>query len=57
LPGDLISYGGADRADHVAFWLGDGRILHAAGREGVHKVVEEAEPDELHARRRAAFRL
>jgi cell wall-associated NlpC family hydrolase len=57
LPGDLISYGGAEGADHVAFWLGEGRILHASGREGVRKVVEEAEPDELRARRRAAFRL
>lgn len=55
--GDLITYGDAERADHVAFWLGDGRILHAAGREGVHAVVEEAEPGELHERRRAAFRL
>jgi gamma-D-glutamyl-L-lysine dipeptidyl-peptidase len=55
-PGDLISYGDGD-ADHVAFWLGDGRILHAAGREGARRVVEEPEPVELRARRRKAFRL
>ena len=34
--GDLITYGPADgRADHVAFWLGEGRILHATQRDGV----------------------
>jgi gamma-D-glutamyl-L-lysine dipeptidyl-peptidase len=56
-PGDLISYGDAGGADHIAFWLGDGRILHASGRDGIRRVVEEAEPRELRARRRAAFRL
>jgi hypothetical protein len=55
-PGDLVSYGG-DAADHVAFWLGDGRILHATQRDGVSRVLEEAEPPELHARRRATFTL
>jgi cell wall-associated NlpC family hydrolase len=55
-PGDLISYGG-EAADHIAFWAGDGRILHATQREGVSRVLEEAEPDELRARRRATFRL
>jgi cell wall-associated NlpC family hydrolase len=55
-PGDLLSYGD-EAADHVAFWLGDGRILHATGREGVGAVVEEPEPAELAARRRRAFRL
>jgi cell wall-associated NlpC family hydrolase len=55
--GDLISYGDAQGADHVAFWLGEGRILHATGREGVHKVVEDTEPDELRTRRRRTFRL
>jgi gamma-D-glutamyl-L-lysine dipeptidyl-peptidase len=55
--GDLITYGPAERADHVAFWLGDGRILHATGREGVDKVVEEEEPSELRGRRRALVRL
>jgi gamma-D-glutamyl-L-lysine dipeptidyl-peptidase len=56
-PGDLVSYGAAEEADHVAFWLGDGRILHATGRDGVHAVVEEAEPPELRARRRKFFRF
>lgn len=54
-PGDLVTYGG-ERADHVAFWLGGGRILHATPREGLG-VVEEAEPAELRARRRRAVRL
>jgi cell wall-associated NlpC family hydrolase len=56
-PGDLISYGDAKGADHIAFWLGAGRILHATGREGVRTGVEEPEPEELRGRRRAAFRL
>ena len=57
-PGDLISYGddGA-AADHVAFWLGEGRILHATGRDGVNRVLEEREPEELRSRRRRVFRL
>jgi hypothetical protein len=55
--GDLVSYGGAESADHIAFWLGDGRILHATQREGVDGVVEEDEPAELRGRRRATFRL
>jgi len=54
-PGDLVTYGG-ERADHVAFWLGDGRILHATARDGLG-VVEEAEPAELRARRRGFLRL
>ena len=55
--GDLVSYGNENAADHVAFWLGDGRILHATGREGVCAVVEELEPPELRARRRQFFRF
>jgi gamma-D-glutamyl-L-lysine dipeptidyl-peptidase len=55
--GDLVSYGEAARADHIAFWLGDGRILHATRRDGVNGVVEEDEPAELRARRRRLFRL
>ena len=56
-PGDLVTYGDAGKpADHVAFWLGDGRILHATRREGAN-VVEEVEPDELRARRRKVVRL
>lgn len=54
-PGDFVTYGGADRADHIAFWLGDGRILHSASRAG--GVVEEAEPRELYERRRRLIRL
>ena len=56
-PGDLITYGPPEGADHIAFWVGDGRILHATGREGVDCVVEEEEPAELLERRRALVRL
>ena len=54
-PGDLVTYGG-DRADHIAFWLGEGRILHATAREGLG-VAEEPEPADLRVRRRRAVRL
>jgi cell wall-associated NlpC family hydrolase len=54
-PGDLVAYG--DPVDHVAFWLGDGRILHSSGREGVRRVVEELEPADLRSRRRRFRRL
>jgi gamma-D-glutamyl-L-lysine dipeptidyl-peptidase len=54
-PGDLVTYGG-DRADHIAFWLGEGRILHATARDGLG-VAEEPEPAELQARRRRTIRL
>jgi hypothetical protein len=54
-PGDLVTYGG-DRADHIAFWLGEGQILHATAREGLG-VVEEPEPAELRVRRRMAVRM
>lgn len=40
-PGDLVFFGPRERADHIAFWLGEGKILHATQREGVHEVVEE----------------
>jgi peptide/nickel transport system substrate-binding protein len=56
-PGDLITYGAAGEADHIAFWVGGGRILHATGRDGVEGVIEEAEPAELRRRRRALVRL
>jgi gamma-D-glutamyl-L-lysine dipeptidyl-peptidase len=56
-PGDLVTYGPPDGADHIAFWVGHGRILHATGREGVDRVVEEEEPAELRARRRSLVRL
>jgi gamma-D-glutamyl-L-lysine dipeptidyl-peptidase len=55
-PGDLISYG-EEIADHIAFWLGDGRILHSTQRDGVNGVVEELEPATLQGRRRRVFRL
>jgi cell wall-associated NlpC family hydrolase len=51
--GDLVTYGG-EHATHIAFWLGDGRILHAAGGRGV---VEEAEPAALRQVRRLFVRL
>jgi len=54
-PGDLVTYG-EERADHVAFWLGSGRILHATARDGLG-VVEEAESAELRGRRRLVVRL
>lgn len=55
-PGDLVTYGGA-AADHIAFWAGDGRIVHATGRVGAESVVEETEPKALARRRRALIRL
>ena len=57
-PGDLVTYGdeGGERADHIAFWLGEGRILHATGRDDLG-VVEEEEPPQLRARRRRIVRL
>lgn len=55
--GDLLTYGPPEGADHIAFWTGDGRILHATGRDGVDCVVEEDEPPELRERRRAFVRL
>ena len=51
-PGDLVCYDG-----HIAFWLGDGRILHSTQREGVDGVVEEPEPAELRPRFHRYVRL
>ena len=51
--GDLVTYG-RERATHIAFWLGEGRILHAPGGR---TVVEEAEPATLELRRRRFVRL
>jgi cell wall-associated NlpC family hydrolase len=56
-PGDLITYGDEKAATHIAFWLGDGRILHSTERERVDGVVEEAEPPDLHAQRRRLIRF
>jgi cell wall-associated NlpC family hydrolase len=54
-PGDLVTYG--EPADHIAFWLGEGRILHSTGREDGIGVVEEPEPQDLRARRHKLIRL
>ena len=56
-PGDLITYGTDEEATHIAFWVGEGRILHSTEREGVDGVVEEAEPDYLRAQRRRQIRF
>ena len=55
--GDLVTYGSAERADHIAFWVGGGRILHATGRDGLDCVVEEDESAELREGRRLLVRL
>ena len=54
--GDLITYGEGS-ADHIAFWVGDGRILHSTGRDGNIGVLEEEEPESLRTRRRRLVRL
>ena len=54
-PGDLITYG-EERTTHIAFWLGDGLILHSTDRYDVGGVVQEPEPEELRARRRSLVR-
>ena len=58
-PGDLITYGSDEvgHATHIAFWLGNGRILHSTEREDANGVLEENEPNELRARRRKLVRL
>jgi cell wall-associated NlpC family hydrolase len=53
--GDLVTYGDGS-ADHIAFWVGEGRILHATGRDDLG-VVEEDEPESLRTRRRRLVRL
>ena len=57
--GDLVTYDdeGGGEATHIAFWLGDGRILHSTQREDVDGVVEEREPDHLRASRRRFVRF
>ena len=55
-PGDLVTYG-EETTTHIAFWLGDGRILHATQREDANGVVDEPEPADLRARRRRLIRL
>jgi gamma-D-glutamyl-L-lysine dipeptidyl-peptidase len=56
-PGDLVTYGDERNATHIAFWLGDGRILHATDREDANGVLEELEPDELRTKRRRFVRF
>jgi gamma-D-glutamyl-L-lysine dipeptidyl-peptidase len=56
-PGDLVTYGDERETTHIAFWLGDGRILHATQRDGVDGVLEEPEPEDLRAKRRRVVRL
>lgn len=53
--GDLVTYG--DPVDHIAFWVGDGRILHSTGREDGIGVIEEPEPQYLRDRRHKQIRL
>lgn len=55
--GDLVTYGTPEGADHIAFWVGPGRILHSTPRDGIDGVVEEEEPAKLRGRRRALVRL
>ncbi|HUY71004.1 MAG TPA: C40 family peptidase [Gaiellaceae bacterium] len=55
-PGDLVTYGEREKADHIAFWLSAENILHATSRHGLG-VVEEPEPAELRARRRGIVSL
>jgi gamma-D-glutamyl-L-lysine dipeptidyl-peptidase len=55
-PGDLITYG-EHAADHIAFWLGEGRILHSTERADANGVLEEPEPEDLRARRRRFVRF
>jgi cell wall-associated NlpC family hydrolase len=55
--GDLVTYGDAERTTHVAFWLGDGRILHSTERDEVNGVVEEREPEDLKTKRRRLVRF
>jgi cell wall-associated NlpC family hydrolase len=51
--GDLVTYG-REKATHIAFWVDEGRIVHAAG---TRSVVEEEETAELREIRRGFFRL
>jgi gamma-D-glutamyl-L-lysine dipeptidyl-peptidase len=54
--GDLVAYGSTERADHIAFWLGAGKILHSTAQDA-RGVVEEPESEELVVRRRGMIRL
>lgn len=52
--GDLVTYGVGGPATHIAFWLGGGRILHAADERGV---LEEPESPSLRSIRRGFIRF
>jgi cell wall-associated NlpC family hydrolase len=54
-PGDLITYGAP--VDHIAFYVGEGRILHSTGRDDGVGVIEEPEPRYLRERRSKTIRL
>ena len=54
-PGDLITYG--EPVNHIAFYVGDGRILHSTGRDDGIGVIEEPEPEYLRADRHKLIRL
>ena len=42
-PGDLLFFGsGMDRITHVAFYMGDGQIIHAAGKVKVESINPES---------------
>jgi gamma-D-glutamyl-L-lysine dipeptidyl-peptidase len=56
-PGDLVTYTKGGQVDHIAFWTGDGRILHSTDRDDVKEVVEEPEPERLRARRHRLVRF
>ena len=57
-PGDLLFFGTEDRIDHVAMWMGEGRVLQATtdGRPST-QVTEYGASDRLTARYRYARRL
>lgn len=56
--GDLITYGKpeSNQATHIAFYLGDGIILHADGTNA-HQVVAAEEPVWRFEQRRKALRI
>jgi cell wall-associated NlpC family hydrolase len=54
-PGDLITYG--EPVNHIAFYVGDGKILHSTGRDDGIGVIEEPEPQYLRAERHKLIRL
>ena len=56
-PGDLVVYGAGERADHVAFWLGDGKILHATARDGSRRCRRARAATSCAVRRRGVVRL